>query len=64
MCRGAGDKGREEGRCKGRIRRMNKGDGREGIGMNMCAVEWGDKGRDKDRCKGRIRRVNKGDGRE
>jgi hypothetical protein len=37
MCRGAGDKGREEDRGKGRKRRMSKGDGREWKAMKMSA---------------------------
>ncbi len=36
VCRGVGDTGREEGRGKGRIKRMNKGDGREWIRLKMC----------------------------
>jgi hypothetical protein len=51
----------------GGITRLNKGDGREWIGMNMCAGEWGGGGeerKEKDRCKGGIKRMNKGDERE
>jgi hypothetical protein len=44
MCRGVGDKGRDKDRCKGRIRRVNKGDGREWKGIKICAGERGIKG--------------------
>ncbi len=43
MCWGMGGKGKEKDRCKGRIMRMNKRNGREWKGLKMCEGE-GEKG--------------------
>ncbi len=52
----------DEGR--GDIKRLNKGDGREWIGMKICAGERGDKEREIKKDVRGIKRMKKGDGRE